>query len=80
MKYYNEICEARELDQKKKILFLDRCLALSPYNETAWLELARQVKLGEIDKEVRPTVLAHVESILKTFAKYPDFSGRSWAT
>ena len=74
MKYYTEICEARELDQKKKILFLDRCLALSPFNEAAWIELARQVKEGEVDAEVKQTVLLHLESMLKTFAKYPDFT------
>src|SRR5262249_3392732 len=56
------------------ILFLDRCLALSSYNEAAWLELARQVKAGDLDAEVKPIVLSHVESMLRTFAKYPDFS------
>jgi hypothetical protein len=74
MKYYAEICAARDLDKKKKILFLDRCLSLSPYNEAAWLELARQVKEGELDAAVKPAVLGHVESMLKTFAKYPDFT------
>jgi hypothetical protein len=74
MKYYAEICEARELDKKKKVLFLDRCLALSPFNEAAWLELARQVKDGELDAEVKPTVLSHVETMLVKFAKYPDFT------
>lgn len=74
MKYYGEICQARDLDQKKKVLFLDRCLSLSPFNETAWLELARQVKQGELEADLKQIVLGHLESMLKTFAKYPDFT------
>jgi hypothetical protein len=73
MEHYDTIVKLRELDQKKKILFLDRILSLSPFNETAWLEMARQVKQGEIDAEAKTVVLSHVESMLKIFAKYPDF-------
>jgi hypothetical protein len=74
MEHYETVVKIRELDQKKKILFLDRILSLSPFNETAWLELARQVKQGEIDAEAKQIVLNHVDSMLKTFAKYPDFT------
>jgi hypothetical protein len=74
MEHYDTIVKERELDQKKKILFLDRILSLSPFNEKAWLEMARQVKDGEIDAEAKLVVLNHIESMLKTFAKYPDFT------
>ena len=74
MKYYDEICDYRKLDKKKKVLFLDRCLALCHFNETAWTELARQVKDGELDTEARQLVLEHLETMMKTFAKYPDYT------
>jgi hypothetical protein len=74
MKYYDDICKLRELDRKKKVLFLDRCLSLCQFNETAWFELARQVKDGELDKEQKQVILNHLTTMLKTFAKYPDFT------
>ena len=74
MSHYDQIVTIRNLEQKKKILLLDKVLALSPYNEAAWTELARQVREGEIDMEAKQAVLARVEKMLTTFAKYPDFT------
>lgn len=74
MAYYEDICKLRELDQAKKVLFLDRCLSLCQFNETAWHELARQVRAGELEPKLKEVVLGHMQTMLKTFAKYPDFT------
>jgi hypothetical protein len=74
MRFYDEICDYRKLDRERKVLFLDKCLSLSQFNERAWTELARQVKDGEIDAKLKEVVLRHVEQMLKTFEKYPDFT------
>jgi len=74
MRFYDEICDYRKIDRARKVLFLDKCLSLCQFNERAWTELARQVKDGEIDAKLKEVVLRHVEQMLKTFEKYPDFT------
>jgi hypothetical protein len=74
MKYFDEVAEAREFSQARKIRYLDACLRLCHFNESAWFELARQVASGELEPELKTIVLEHCESMLKTFAKYPDFT------
>ena len=74
MRAYPLLKEEFKFDAKKQIAFLDRCLKVSPYNEAAWLELARLAKSGELPASLQKDVLAHVDSTLQTFSKYPDFT------
>ena len=50
------------------------CLKVSHYNEAVWLELARQVKAGELEADSRPKIMEYLESLLKTYVAYPDFT------
>jgi hypothetical protein len=73
MRAYPLICAQEELDLKGKIGYLDRCLKVSPYNEEAWLELARMARDRELTPAHLPLVVTHLNNLIKTFNQYPDF-------
>jgi hypothetical protein len=61
---------------KQRMAYLSRVLSMSHYNERVWLELVEQVKAGEVTAEDRPAVVASLDGLLKSYAKYPDFTWR----
>jgi hypothetical protein len=74
MDVYHDVVQALELPPNRQIRYLDACLRLCDFNETAWIELAGKVKTGEIDAEFKPAVLQHIATMMKSFEKYPDFT------
>ncbi len=73
MRAYPWLCRQLDLDLKARVSYLDRCLTVSPYNETAWKAFARMAKDGELKAAHKEAVLARLTSLSKTFANYPDF-------
>jgi hypothetical protein len=73
MRIYKIILDELKRD-KKRIAFLDNNLKLCTFNEGAWLEFAELVVGNEIPAEFRYVVTGHMETMLKSFAKYPDFT------
>jgi hypothetical protein len=74
MAIYPEIVDIFQLPQAKQIRYLDEVLKLSHFNESAYLELARKVKEGDVSTELKQVVLSLNNNMLRTFAKYPDFT------
>jgi hypothetical protein len=62
------------LDVPAQMAYLDKGLAVNPYNEEAWLTLAQLSKDGKIDKGQAKKMITYANRLLKTFAKFPDFT------
>src|SRR5262245_13165948 len=73
MRAYPWPCQEPDLDLQARASYLARCLKVSPYNEAAWEAFARMAREGELKANNKEAVLAHVASMSKTFAGYPDF-------
>jgi hypothetical protein len=73
MRAYPGLCKQLNLDAKARVEYIDRCLKVSPYNESAWLAFAQMAKSGALDADQKRVVLAHLASLCKRFAGYPDF-------
>jgi hypothetical protein len=73
MRAYWYICNKPEVDLTARVDYLDRCLKLSPYNEAAWMIFAALAKARDLSEAQKKVVLAHVATMSKTFADYPDF-------
>jgi hypothetical protein len=76
MRAYPWLVSKLEMDVKARVVYLDKCLKVSPYNEDAWLEFARLCKAGELATGPKAIVLTHLAGLSKTFANYPDFVWR----
>jgi hypothetical protein len=76
MRTYPWLCKELELDAKARVAYLDRCLKVSAFNESAWLSFVQMAKQGELDTNQKQLVLAHLSAMNKTFADYPDFIWR----
>jgi hypothetical protein len=74
MRAYPLICDKQNLDTKGKLNYLDKCLAICPYNEAAWLALAKMSRNDELKKEHLSTMMSHADKLLKTFTNFPDFT------
>jgi hypothetical protein len=74
MRAYPALKEKLALDTAGQLSYLDRTLKVSAYDESVWLELARMAKAGEIKGPNRQALLNHMETLLHTFAKFPDFT------
>ena len=74
MKAFPWLSQQKHLTARQKFRYLGACLKVSHYNEAVWLELARQVKTGELEADSRSTVLDYLDSLLRTYARYPDFT------
>jgi hypothetical protein len=74
MRAYPGLKDKLSLDTAKCLSYLDRTLRVSPYDEAAWLELARMAKAGEAKGPQRQALLGHMETLLHTFSKFPDFT------
>jgi hypothetical protein len=76
MRAYPMVVEAASLDVKEKIAFLDHCLQVCPRAEEPWLEFARMAKAGELSGSFKSVAAAHLTTLTKSFARYPDFIAR----
>jgi hypothetical protein len=76
MRAYPALRERLGLTAKQRVAYLNRVLQVSHYNEGVWLEMMEQVKAGELTAEDRQAVLASLDGLLKSYAKYPDFTWR----
>jgi hypothetical protein len=74
MRAYPLVREKQEMTVNAQLAFLDKVIALCPYNEAAWLTLARLSKEGKLKKEHLPTVMAHADKLFSKFAPFPDFT------
>jgi hypothetical protein len=74
MRIFPGLSDKLNLDTKGRLAYLDKVLKVSPYNEAVWLELARMAKVGELTADFLPAVMAHVDTMFKSFANYPDFT------
>jgi hypothetical protein len=61
---------------KQRMAYLNRVLGVSHYNEGVWLELVERVRAGELSAEDRQAVTASLDGLLRSYAKYPDFTWR----
>jgi hypothetical protein len=75
MRAYPMLASVAETSAKDRVAFIDRCLAVSPEAEDAWVELAKMGKGGELN-EMKAVASSHLATMTKTFAKYPDFIAR----
>jgi hypothetical protein len=73
MRAYASICNKPEVDLTARVDYIDRCLKLSPHNEAAWMTFAALAKARDLSDAQKKVVLAHVATMSKTFADYPDF-------
>ncbi|MCI0743015.1 MAG: hypothetical protein L0Y72_28635 [Gemmataceae bacterium] len=74
MRAYPWLSEELAFDAKTKTAYLDKCLKVCPYNEEAWLEFARLAKSDSFQSpEEKKIVRAHIATVTKSFANYPDF-------
>jgi hypothetical protein len=76
MRAYPLVVQAAPLEAKEKIAFLDRCLQVCPRAEEPWIEFARMAKAGELSGGFKNVASAHLTTLTKSFAKYPDFVAR----
>jgi hypothetical protein len=76
MRAYPALREKLGFTAKQRMAYLNRILQVSHYNEGVWLEMMEQVKAGELTTEDRQAVLTSLEGLLKSYAKYPDFTWR----
>jgi hypothetical protein len=74
MRVYPDLKEKLSLDTEKQLGYLDRTLRVCAFDEAAWLELARIAKAGEAKGPQRQALLGHTQTLLRTFAKFPDFT------
>ncbi|HLW68392.1 MAG TPA: hypothetical protein VKS79_23950 [Gemmataceae bacterium] len=74
MRAFPMLKEKLSLDRNKTVAFLDQVLKVSHYNEGVWLELVGLVRTGELSAESKSLVLTHLESLLKSYEAYPDFT------
>lgn len=54
--------------------YLDKVIALSPGNETAWAELARLAGEGDLTKNHEAAMRRTLDKLFATFANFPDFT------
>jgi hypothetical protein len=76
MRAYPWLSTQLDFTLKSRVAYLDRCLKVSAYNEDAWREFTRLCKEERAEPGVKAVALAHLESLYKTFASYPDFVAR----
>jgi hypothetical protein len=76
MRVYPTLRERLGFTAKQRMGYLNKVLGVSHYNERVWLELVDQVKEGELTAEDRQFVIASLDGLLKSYAKYPDFTWR----
>jgi hypothetical protein len=76
MRIYPALALAGAFDTREKVAYLDRCLKVSKYNESAWLEIARLAKAGDLADDNKKIAVGHLASLSQTFAAYPDFIWR----
>jgi hypothetical protein len=76
MRAYPALRERLGFTAKQRMSYLNRVLQVSHYNEGVWLELMAQVKAGDLSAEDRQAVLTSLDGLLKSYAKYPDFTWR----
>jgi hypothetical protein len=74
MRAFDLLNEQKKFTARQKFAYLGACLKVSPYNEGVWRELAEQVTKGELSADARSTVMSYLDSLLKTYARYPDFT------
>jgi hypothetical protein len=74
MRAFPMLREKLSLDRNKTVAFLDQVLKVSHYNEGVWVELVGLVRTGELSAESKSIVLTHLESLLKSYEAYPDFT------
>jgi hypothetical protein len=73
MRAYSWLGERLGWNVRTRLAYLDRTLQVSRYNEDAWTEFGRLVRDGDLQADQKQVVLAHLASLSKTFAAYPDF-------
>ncbi len=76
MRAYPTLRDRLSFTPRQRMAYLNRVLSVSHYNEGVWLELMAQVKAGELTAEDRQAVLTALEGLLRSYAKYPDFTWR----
>jgi hypothetical protein len=76
MRAYPTLRDRLGFTAKQRMTYLNRVLSVSHYNERVWLELMEQVKAGELTAEDRQAVLTSLDGLLRSYAKYPDFTWR----
>jgi hypothetical protein len=76
MRAYPALRDRLAFTARQRLAYLRRVLQVSHYNEGVWLEMVSQVKAGELSDEDRRVVTASLDGLLKSYAKYPDFSWR----
>jgi hypothetical protein len=76
MRAYPALRDRLGFTAKQRMAYLNHVMGVSHYNEGVWLELVEQVKAGELSAEDRQAVTASLDGLLKSYAKYPDFTWR----
>jgi hypothetical protein len=76
MRAYPWLSMQLDFTLKDRVAYLDRCLKVSASNEDAWREFIRLCKEEKTEPGVKAVALAHLETLFKTFASYPDFVAR----
>lgn len=74
MRAFPMLRDKQRMDVSAQLKYLDKVIALWPYNEECWLALAKLSKDGVLKKEHQKTVMNYENQLFKTFAKFPDFT------
>jgi hypothetical protein len=74
MTAYPMICEAEKLDTVGKVAFLNHVIAVSPWNESAWIELSKLASDFAKDDKNKPKLRASLDAMYLHFAHFPDFT------
>jgi hypothetical protein len=74
---YPWLTKRLDLNLKKRVTYLDRCLNVSPQNEDCWTEFARLARSGELESDAEKRIARNrLFSLCQAFPGSPDFIWR----
>jgi hypothetical protein len=74
MRAYALLTGPEGLGPQERLTFLTKCMALCPHYEETWLALGRLCREGNLEAAQAAKALGNVDTLLKTFRRYPDFT------
>jgi hypothetical protein len=74
MRAYALLMGPMGLDAEQRLTFLNKCITLCPHYEGTWLALGRLCREGKLETGKAAKALAQIDTLLKTFRRFPDFT------
>lgn len=76
MQGYPELASALRFQTEDRLGYLSQVIRLAPWNEAAWLEVARLAEEKGTDIKSRAEMVNIMNLLFKTFAPFPDYTLR----